>query len=289
MRVPLGDSIKGVTRRFARDGAGPARGFDWLALIERALLVLLALQLVRLVWAVVVPVGSFGPWEGRQAQILSPGARQALFASFDPFFRTGAPQQTGNGVVTSLALTLYGVRLNEGSGLGSAIIAAPDGVQNSFAVGDEIMPGVLLKAVAFDHVTIDRGGAEEQIFIDQSTPAPEAESAAAQGAGWQSAAPPPPAAPGAGPTVDSLKRDIGFAPRLQNGRVTGLAVTAKGPGFASAGFRPGDIISQINGQPIGSTGDLQALQNQIAPGARLSLTVERGAAVASVNIIVQGQ
>lgn len=285
MRVPLGDSIKGATRRFTRNGAGPAHGFDWLALIERALLVLLALQLVRLVWAVVVPVGSFGPWEGRQAQILSPSARQALFASFDPFFRTGAPQQAGNGVVTSLALTLYGVRLNEGSGLGSAIIAAPDGVQNSFAVGDEIMPGVVLKAVAFDHVTIDRGGAEEQIFIDQSTPAP----APTQGAGWQSAAPPPPAAPGAGPTVDSLKRDIGFAPRLQNGRVTGVAVMAKGPTFASAGFRPGDIISQINGQPIGSAGDLQALQNQIAPGARLSLTVERGAAVASVNIIVQGQ
>jgi general secretion pathway protein C len=276
-------------RGFGRGRAGAIPAIDWLALLERALLVLLALQLLRLVWAVVVPVGSFGPWEGRQAQILPPSARQALFASFDPFFRTGAPQQAGSGVVTSLALTLYGVRVNEGSGLGSAIIAAPDGVQNSFAVGDEIMPGVVLKAVMFDHVTIDRGGAEEQIFIDQSTPAPEATPAPTQGAGWQSAAPPPPAAPGAGPTVDSLKREIGFAPRLQNGRVTGVAVMAKGPAFAGAGFRPGDIISQVNGQPIGSAGDLQALQNQIAPGARLSLTVERGAAVASVNIIVQGQ
>ncbi len=262
---------------------------DWLALLEKALLVVLALQLVRLVWAVMAPVGSFGPWEGRQAQLLSPSARQALFASFDPFFRTGAPQQAGSGVVTSLALTLYGVRLNEGSGLGSAIIASPDGVQNSFSVGDEVMPGVVLKAVAFDHVTIDRGGAEEQIFLDQSTPAPEAEPAPAAGAGWQSAAPPPPAPPGAGPTVDSLKRDIGFAPRMQNGRVTGLAVLSKGPGFAGVGFKAGDIVTQVNGQPIGSAGDLQTLQNQIAPGARLSLTVERGAAVASVNIIVQGQ
>lgn len=263
---------------------------DWLALLEKALLVVLALQLVRLIWAVAAPVGSFGPWEGRQAQIMSASARQALFASFDPFFRSGAPQQAGGGVVTSLALTLYGVRLNEGSGQGSAIIASPDGVQNSFAVGDEIMPGVTLKAVAFDHVTIDRGGAEEQIFLDQSTPAPEAETPPpAGGAGWQSAAPPPPTPPGAGPTVDSLKRDIGFAPRMQNGRVTGLAVLSKGAGFAGAGFKPGDIVTQVNGQPIGSAGDLQTLQNQIAPGARLSLTVERGAAVASVNIIVQGQ
>lgn len=282
MRVPFGQTVRGWSERRPR-GLPP---FDLWRLLERGLLMLLALQLVRLVWAVVVPVGSFGPWEGRQAQILSPSAQQALFATFDPFFRSDAPTPAGNGVVTSLALTLYGVRVNEGSGLGSAIIASPDGVQNSFAVGDEIMPGVVLKAVAFDHVTIDRGGAEEQIFIDQSTPAP----AAAPEGGAPSVATPsgeasaPP--PGAGPTADSLKRDIGFAPRMQNGRVTGLAVTAKGPGFASAGFRPGDIVTQINGQPIG---DLQSIQNQIAPGARLSLTVERGADVASVNLIVQGQ
>jgi general secretion pathway protein C len=62
-------------------------------------------------------------------------------------------------------------------------------------------------------------------------------------------------------------------------------VQSRGPAFASAGFRPGDIITQVNGQPVS---DLASLQNQIAPGARLSLTVERGAAVASVNLIVQG-
>jgi general secretion pathway protein C len=289
MRVPFGDHLRGFGRGLGRNRPATTPGIDWLAFAERGLIVLLALQLVRLVWTVAAPVGSFGPWEGRQAQIMSSGARQALFASFDPFFRTGTPQQAGGGVVTSLALTLYGVRLNEGSGLGSAIIASPDGVQNSFAVGDEILPGVVLKAVAFDHVTIDRGGAEEQVFIDQSTPVPDA-APPSSGEGWQSAAPPPPGATAVtGPTVDSLKRDIGFAPRMQNGRVTGLAVLAKGAGFAGVGFKPGDIVTQVNGQPIGSAGDLQTLQNQIAPGARLSLTVERGAAVASVNIIVQGQ
>ncbi|MFC3441736.1 type II secretion system protein N [Sphingobium rhizovicinum] len=291
MRVPFGDRISGWRRGTSGSlrGVGSA-GWDWLGWLERGLLGLLALAIGQLAWAIVTPTGSFGPWEGRQAQLLSASARQALFASFDPFFRTGAPQQSG-GVVTSLALTVYGIRLNEGSGLGSAIIAGPDGVQNSFAVGDEILPGVVLKSVAFDHVTIDRGGAEEQVFLDQSTPAPDAAPPAGNaGPGWQSAAPPPQPAPGVGtgigPNVDSLKKDIGFAPRMQNGRITGLAVSQRGPAFASAGFRPGDIISQVNGQPVS---DLTSLQNQIAPGARLSLTVERGAAVASVNLIVQGQ
>jgi general secretion pathway protein C len=276
MRVPFGDRL-GSAARGRRFSVAPV---DWLAWLEKGLLVLLALMIVRFSWALVAPVGSFGPWEGRQAQLLSLSARQALFGSFDPFFRAGTPQQ-GKAVVTSLALTVYGIRLNEGSGLGSAIVAGPDGVQNSFAVGDEILPGVVLKAVAFDHVTIDRGGAEEQIFLDQSAPAPEA-ATPASGAGWQSAAPQPVTG---GPTVDSLKRDIGFAPRLENGRVTGLVVQSRGPAFASAGFRPGDIIAQVNGQPVS---DLQTLQNQIAPGARLSLTVERGATTASVNLIVQG-
>ncbi|PJG49157.1 secretion system protein C [Sphingobium sp. LB126] len=272
MRVPYGDNIL----KFG----GRLRPIDWLSVVEKLLLGILALQGAWLVWAVLTPVGSFGPWEGRQARFLSIAERQSLFSGFDPFYRSG-PQQAGSGVVTSLALTVYGIRLNEGSGLGSAIVAGPDGVQNSFAVGEEIMPGVKLKAVAFDHVTIDRGGVEEQVFLDQSQPAP---AAAPEGG-----VPPPPVAGIDNPTADMLKRDVGLTPRMQNGRVTGLILTAKGPTFQNAGFQPGDIVTQIDGQPVGSVGDLQALQGKIMPGARISLTIERGAAMASVNLTLQGQ
>ena len=82
--------------------------------------------------------------------------------------------EAAGGNVTSLSLKLYGIQLNEASGSGSAIIAGADGVQMSYALGDEIVPGVKLKAVFFDHVLLDRGGAEESLFIDQSSPAPEA-------------------------------------------------------------------------------------------------------------------
>lgn len=271
MRVAFGDNIRTMSGRL--------RPIDWLSLVEKLLLGFLALQCAALVWAVLTPAGSFGPWEGRQARFLSVAERQALFSGFDPFYR-GGPQQAGGGVVTSLALTVYGIRLNEGSGLGSAIVAGPDGVQNSFAVGEEIMPGVVLKAVAFDHIAIDRGGAEEQVFLDQSQPAP---TAAPVGS---------PSLPVMGmdnPSADMLKRDVGFTPRMQNGRVTGLILTAKGPGFQQAGFLPGDIVTQVDGQPVGSVSDLQALQGKIMPGARISLTVERGAAVSSVNLTLQGQ
>ncbi|WP_150290304.1 type II secretion system protein N [Sphingobium estronivorans] len=276
MRVPFGDNIL----KFG----GRLRPIDWLSVVEKLLLGVLALQGAWLVWALLTPVGSFGPWEGRQAQFPSLAERQSLFSGFDPFYRSGQPQ-TSSGVVTSLALTVYGIRLNEGSGLGSAIVAGPDGVQNSFAVGEEIMPGVKLKAVAFDHITIDRGGAEEQVFLDQSQPAPTA----APDGGTFAGSPPPTPQGIDNPTADSLKRDVGFTPRMKNGRVTGLILTARGPGFQNAGFQPGDIVTQIDGQPVGSVGDLQALQGKMMPGARISLTVERGAAVSSVNLTLQGQ
>lgn len=273
MRVPFREHIRGMGNRVSP--------IDWVAVVEKLLLGLLALQCARLVWAVLTPVGSFGPWEGRQAQFLSMPARQALFSSFDPFYRGGSAQQ-GGGVVTSLALTVYGIRLNEGTGLGSAIVAGPDGVQNSVAVGEEIMPGVVLKAVAFDHITIDRGGAEEQVFLDQSQPA----ASPAEGSGGSSV----PALVGRDlPTVESIRSDVGITPRIQNGRVTGLIVTPRGSGFQTAGFLPGDIISKIDGQPVSSAGDLQALQGKIMPGARISLSVERGASEASIALILQGQ
>jgi general secretion pathway protein C len=281
MRVPFGDKLQGW-RRYARP-------VDWLGLVEKLLLAVLALQLARLIWVLLTPVGAFGPWEGRQAQLLSASARQALFASFDPFFRTGAPQ-AGNGVVTSLALTLYGVRLNEGTGQGSAILATPDGIQNSYAVGDEIMPGVVLKAVSFDHVTIDRGGVEEQVFLDQSQTEPAIGGPAdGPGSAPEGEVAPSPVPGRDAPSADAVKRDIGFFPRTQNGRVTGLVLSPRGPGFQYAGFQAGDIVTQINGQPIGSAGDLASLQNQIVPGARLSLTVERGAVTVPINLILQGQ
>lgn len=279
MRVTITSGVADFGRRL--------RPINWLRLVELLMLGLLALQVARLLWAVVTPAGPYGPWEARRADIPSIEARKALFAAFDPFFPAGPPQAS-SGVVTSLALTLYGIRLNEGSGLGSAIIATPDGVQNSFAVGDEILPGVVLKAVAFDHVMIDRGGAEEQLFIDQSQPAEAGSPPQATAPGTGTIAPPP-QPPMGSPTAEILKRDVGFAPRMQDGRITGLVLTGKGPGFATAGFQPGDIVTQVNGRSIGSAGDISVLQNQIAPGARLSLMVERGAAVVPIALTLQGQ
>ncbi len=263
--------------------AGTRIRLGWPRLAELALIALLVVMVVRLAWTILSPVGPTPGWRGRSAIIPSPAARAMLFRAFDAFYPAPAAGPDA-ATVTSLALTVYGVRVNEASGQGSAIIAGPDGQQGSYAVGDEIQPGVTLKAVLFDHVVIDRGGVEETVFLDQSqpvTPVAPVPSPATDASPQPTAVLPPVPL-----TIDSLKAGIGFAPRGGNGRVTGIVVTSRGPGFDAAGFRPGDVIIQVNGRQVSSAGDLAILQQTLAPGARISLMVERGASTVPIAILV---
>jgi len=261
-------------------------------LLAAVLGALLIWQLVRLLWTIITPLSPLGAWQPQAAVISSPAERRALFASFDPFFRS-APQGPASATVTAVGLTLFGININEATGGGSAIIAGEDGVQSSYAVGDEIAPGVRLVGVAFDHVLLDRGGARESLFLDQSgeaaianasipLPAPTSEVGLAAASGTNASGEMSP---------ESLKAGVGFAPRTESGRVTGLVVQPQGDGaiLRAAGLRPGDVIRSVNGRPIGSASDAAALANQIAPGARISLEVERGASVVPVAIFLSKQ
>lgn len=139
--------------------------------VEFLLLILIAIQAARLAWALFAPVGPLGDWRAPSALATAPAGPEAL-AAFDPFFRLDSAAAPA--AVTALNLKLYGVRVDQATGRGSAIIGLPDGTQKSFGVGEEIVPGVVLNTVDFDNVAILRGGAREQIFLDQSTPAPAA-------------------------------------------------------------------------------------------------------------------
>lgn len=261
----------------------------WPLLLVGLLGALLVWQAVRLLWALIVPLSPLGAWQPQTAVIASPAERRALFSSLDPFFRSSVAGPA-NATVTSAGLTLFGININEATGGGSAIIAGEDGVQNSYAVGDEVAPGLKLVGVAFDHVLLDRGGARESLFLDQSSDAP----VAAPNAATPLPAPTPEvgSTPAGGElSPAAIKAGVGFAPRTENGKVTGLVVQPQGDGaaFRAAGLRPGDVIRSVGGRPIGSAGDAAALANQLAPGARLSLEVERGASVVPVAIFLSKQ
>ena len=235
---------------------------------ESLMIVLLAAVVARLIWVMVVPFGPVGDWKAGGGSRV--GGDPMLLTTFDPFFRNGAV--AGPAVVTSLAIKLFGVRVDLAMGRGSAIIATPDGLQSSFAVGDEIMPGVKLKAVSFEGVTIERGGVDEQVFLDQSVVAPVAQpGATTPTAPMTSIAAPPSATP-------ALASEIAFAPRTEKGQVTGFIISPKGAGtaFRAAGLQEGDILTAINGQSIKAADDVtSAIAATPASGVAM-LSIERG-------------
>ena len=236
---------------------------------------ILAFQGARLIWATSKPLGPLGNWP--QSMSLQSTLATLDVGTLDPFGGTDA--DADGSTVTSLTLKLFGVSLNEATGLGSAIIAAPDGVQSSFAVGDEIVPGVRLKAVAYDHVTLDNGGADETLFLDQSVPAPGGATGDAAAGGKT----------GSSDTgalnAASFTTDISLTPRNVGGKVTGFLVQPKGEGgaFNAAGLKPGDIIVSLNGVPAQSVQDAVAVISQLPDKGNLTLQVERGGQLVPLN------
>ena len=260
--------------------------------LELALIAVLAIQSARLVYAVITPVGPVGVWRPEQGSI--PGSPQAILHGFDPFFRTSGGDAAGPAAITTLQLTLYGTRIDEAQGGGSAIIAGPDGVQQSIGVGQEISPGVKLEAVAFDHVSIERGGRSEDLFITQAEQAP-APAVAPPGAPLMGGGAVPSSVPQAAGapqsvTATQLRSDIGFIPRIDGGKVSGLTVRSQGSGaaFRAAGLRDGDIVTQIGGRPVSGQADIERLGPQLARGGTIALSVERGGQVVPLTLTIAG-
>ncbi|MCC7395034.1 MAG: PDZ domain-containing protein [Sphingomonadaceae bacterium] len=259
------------------------------ALLARGLLLLLGLgclvQLWRIFFVFLTPIG---PTSGAALGADGPtsAAAIAMNASANLF---GAPRAAdGAANVTALPLTLFGTRSGAN---GSAIIAAADGVQKSIGVGEEIIPGVRLARVAFDHVEIDNHGAREALYIDQDGPSDTGNGVAAAGVAGPVAVPASaPAAPPATPQIPynaaSLRIGLALSPQMAGGRVAGLAVRESGDGsaFAAAGFRAGDVIRAINGTPIANAADAEAFFGALRPGRTLPVSVERGGRTITLNL-----
>jgi general secretion pathway protein C len=183
-----------------------------------------------------------------------------------------------------LNLKLFGVRSDQVSGRGSAIIGLPDGTQSSYAVGEEILPGVSLAEVGTESVTISRGGAREQLFLEQgqSAPADTTSPAAAPNAAPTGGPQPLPAASG----TNALLSDVQSSPQMENGKVIGISVTprsARGP-FSMSGLQPGDVVISVAGQPVTSDNFPDLIGSATARGQSVPLQVRRGNTTSAIQL-----
>lgn len=237
-----------------------------MMMVEVCCIGLVAWLLMRLVWTLVTPTTPIGDWRSIPPSPVA--VDRSIFGQFDPFFRSAVDESTA---ISSLSLVLSGTRVDNVSGRGSAIIATPDGVQTSYAVGDTVQPGVVLTAVGFDSVTITRGGVSEKLFIDQSAGgAPITPETAGSRSGAAGA---------------SLANEVNVTPRLQGNSLTGYTLTPKATGaaFAAAGLQPGDVLVSVDGATVTSLKDPAGLLQQFDSGG-ITITVERGGKPVSLRI-----
>ena len=242
--------------------------------VEAALILILAVQAARLVWLFLEPVPAPPSIAAPPA---APQVDYSVFQRFDAFFRTGGQSSLAEATAAEASqMRLYGVR-SDGAGGGSAIIGLPDGRQVSVAVGEPVEPGLVLQAVAPDHVVMARGSSLSRLIFSEVP--------------MGAAAPPPPpptpqtvrpetAAPAAATAVSASPADIaasaGLRPRMKGLRVDGFTLTGRAEGpLAAAGLRTGDVVVAVDGQRLDSPARVAGLRDRLSGRSAVDVRIER--------------
>jgi general secretion pathway protein C len=219
--------------------------------VEVVLVVALAAQSARLLWAAVTPLDPVGePAAAAPPRPFTPPPDLSALERFAP--ATGsAPLLAAEAVAappppTITGYALHGVRASIFGDGGAAIIAGPDGKQASYRPGQTVGPGVKLTAIGRDAVTLSGTGGSVRLEIG----APPVQAAAAP------AGPAPLPSPGlilpggppegAAPAAQAMSQ-LGLSPRPQGGFTVGAQ---GGPALQQAGLQPGDVLLSVNGQPL---------------------------------------
>ncbi|QOC23355.1 hypothetical protein IC757_04200 [Wenzhouxiangella sp. AB-CW3] len=269
----------------------------WSGRLALALAALLALMIVwsvvRLGWMLVdgpeVEPAPLPPVPRAAPQDASDEAfRWALFGDSDTGRRPAMVQPPP---ATSLSLRLKGV-MAAGEG-GYAVIADADGEDQVYRVGDELSGGARIEAVEARRVLIERDGQVESLELETAQLPAGGTSASRTAAssdqplqlagirgldGRES---------GSGMNIPTLPTAAGEGRRdLQQlaGAINVLPVSGGGfrvrPGrdarlFADLGLQVNDVVTAVNGQPLESEDDVQALFADIMRRGEVAITINR--------------
>jgi general secretion pathway protein C len=239
------------------------RRAPWLGapLFNLLLLLTLAALLAHWTWRFAAPVPPL-PGADARADVKLGAALEALRSAklFGAAEGGGATAERA----TTLNLKLHGVFAALG-GLPALAILAVDGKDQAIATGKEIQPGVVLDAVAPDHVILLNRGARERLDLEE-------------------VGRPLALANGDIPLTRqeinlalSNPQSLGVQVRSGDGPLAGLVLTqVTGDGLiARLGLQSGDVLRMVNGSPVAN---VQDLARQLAGNAnmqRVTLVGER--------------
>ncbi len=224
-----------------------------------------------------------GTW--RVLQPASPAVARAGGADLADLRGLGGVQLFGRAVPRSpaaeasvapsnLNMTLTGVAARATGGCALVIVQGQP--EAAFCSGEEVSPGVRLDTVERDRIVIVRNGVREAVFMK------DAESGAAG-----VVVPPPPIVQSVGTDrqlVDrrQLQQQLGRPEFLNQALIVpnpdgGFLVRQVQAGslYEKLGLRPGDVIRNVNGQPLTSMDDVMRLYQQFGTAQRVLVDVQR--------------
>ena len=238
------------------------------ALATVAALLLLCWTLAQGTWRVLQPTSpAVARAGGADLTDLRPLGSAQLFGRAVP----RSPAAEASVAPSNLNMTLTGVAARATGGC--ALVIVQGQAEAAFCSGEEVSPGVRLDTVERDRIVIVRNGVREAVFMK------DAEGAAA--------VPPPPIVQSAGTDrqiVDrrQLQQQLGRPEFLNQALIVpnpdgGFLVRQVQPGslYEKLGLRPGDVIRNVNGQPLTNMDDVMRLYQQFGTAQRVLVDVQR--------------
>jgi general secretion pathway protein C len=252
------------------------------------LAVVIAWQLATLLWALLPGQPTFD-WSARPAVTAAAGpagstssidfrsiASAHLFGEADaappPVTSTAAPE-------TRLNLKLRGTIAADDETIAHAIIADGNGKAQVYFIEDAVPGGARLHEVYPDKVILKRGGALETLKLPRLSKGLGNSRVVASGGSHGS---------NSRPSVQSMlnSRPSSFSeiirpqPFMPNGQLRGYRVY---PGrdrraFAALGLRPGDLVTDINGQRLDSLQSGMEVFRSLGAASQVTITIERNGA-----------
>ena len=258
-------------------------------LVSVVLVVLLAWQLIQLVWTL-LGAGRAPASEPAAATQTPAGSTIDVDAIVNAhlFGIAGAPDagsaDPGAVAATQMNLVLAGTIAHTDPLLGYAIVGDSAATARVYAVGKTITGGTKLHSVYPDRVILDRGGKLEALLLPKKF----------QGDGMAAAAPLPQPNPMLGQRLQDLATQnpgaiteiIRPQPVFANGQQRGYRVY---PGrnrqqFTKLGLMPGDLVTAINGTPLDDPARGMEILQSMNAAAEVTVTVERNGQSSQINI-----
>lgn len=252
--------------------------------VEISLAALLVIEASLLVWIIARPEPELVSAQPLPIAV----ADTTIFARFDAFFRTGdLSSLAGATAADNSQMRLFGVRVG-GLGGGSAIIGLADGRQMSVAVGDEVEPGLVVRSVDADSVTLARGQSLNRLTFSEipvgaPPPPPPPPEPQVMGPGG---APASGGATAAALAVDptQLMAQASLRPRMQGMSIKGFTVSGGGPALTAAGLQSGDVILAVNGNELTGLDRIALLRGQLANSPTAEIRFERAGQAQTTTI-----